>query len=231
MRGFDDSIIFFFNQFAHRWHLFDEIVVFFSNSDLMKGGVVLACLWWVWFHRSQDPRLSRSYLLTALLGSVVALIFARILAHALPLRVRPLLDPSLHFRPPAGLPDQSNWTIWSSFPSDHAALFCALLTGIWLAWRPAGIVLMFYVIIAILFPRIYIGIHYPTDILAGAALGISCVLLWSWRPLRDSWTRHVLNWFDRWPGPSYAVLFIITFQIATLFWDIRTFLYIFNVSV
>ena len=90
---------------------------------------------------------------------------------------------------------------------------------------------MFYVIFLIFFPRIYIGIHYPTDILGGAVIGVSCVLLCSWRPLRQLWTEHVLNWFDRWPGPAYALLFIITFQIATLFWDIRTFLYIFDISV
>ncbi|HEY4283571.1 MAG TPA: phosphatase PAP2 family protein [Chthoniobacterales bacterium] len=231
MREFDHSIIFFFNQFAKHWHTFDEILVFFTNSDLMKGGVVLAFFWWAWLRRSQDFKLNRSYLLSALAGAVVALFVARILAHVLPLRVRPISDPTLHFRPPAGMPDQSNWTIWSSFPSDHAALFGALLTGIWLAWRTGGIALMFYVIFLIFFPRIYIGIHYPTDILGGAAIGVSCVLLCSWKPLRQLWTEHVLNWFDRRPGPAYALLFIITFQIATLFWDIRTFLYIFDISV
>jgi undecaprenyl-diphosphatase len=231
MGGFDYSIIFFCNQFAHRWHTFDSIVVFFSNSDLMKGGVMLAGVWWAWFWRASDVRLNRSRLLSALLGAMIALVVARVLAHALPLRVRPILDPSLHFRPPFGLPDQTNWTIWSSFPSDHAALFCALLTGIWLACRPAGMVLMFYVLIAICFPRIYIGIHYPTDILAGAALGVFSVLLCCWSKVRELWTGRVLGWVDRWPAASYTLLFLVTFQIATLFWDLRTFLFIFDVSV
>jgi undecaprenyl-diphosphatase len=231
MRSFDHSIISFCNQFAQRWHTFDAIVVFFSNSDLMKGGVMLAGLWWAWFYRNSDVRITRSHLLSALLGSVVALLVARVLAHSLPIRIRPILDPSLHFRPPAAAPDQGNWTIWSSFPSDHAALFCALLTGIWLTSRRAGILFMFYVLFAICFPRIYIGIHYPTDILAGAALGVFFVLIFSWRVVRERWTGYVLNWVDRWPAASYALLFIVTFQIATLFWDIRTFLYIFDVSV
>jgi undecaprenyl-diphosphatase len=231
MSGFDHSIIVFCNQFAQRWHTFDAIVVFFSNSDLMKGGVMIAGLWWAWFLRSPDVRRNRSHLLSALIGAVVALVIARILAHALPLRIRPILDPTLHFRPPSGVPDQSNWTIWSSFPSDHAALFFALLTGIWLCSTQAGVVLMFYVVIAICLPRIYIGIHYPTDILAGGALGVFSVLLCSWQKLREAWTGHVLNWVERWPAPCYALLFLITFQIATLFWDLRTFLFIFDVSV
>jgi membrane-associated phospholipid phosphatase len=231
MREFDHAIITFFNQFAQRCPLFDSIVVFFTNSDLVKGGVILAGLWFAWFCSGPNVRNNRSYLLSALLGSLVTLALARVLAHALPLRVRPILDPSLHFRPPTGLPDQSNWTIWSSFPSDHAALFCALLTGIWLASRRAGIVLLVYVLVAICFPRIYIGIHYPSDILAGAALGVFSVLLLSWRKVRELWTNPILNWVERWPGLSYALLFLISFEIATLFWDVRTFLYIFDISV
>ena len=231
MHGFDHWIIVFVNQFAQRWPTFDSIVVFFTNSDLMKGGVMIAALWWAWFRPGPEQKTNRSYLLTALVGAVIALVAARILAHALPLRSRPILDPTLHFRVPNGAPDQSNWTIWSSFPSDHASLFFALLTGVFLAWRRGGTILLVYVIAGICLPRIYIGIHYPTDILAGAVLGAGCVLLCSFRKLRQIWTTPILNWLDRWPGPGYALLFIITFEIATLFWDIRTFLFIFDVSV
>jgi undecaprenyl-diphosphatase len=231
MSGLDHSIMFFFNQFAQRWPMFDQIVVFFSNSDLMKGGVMITGIWWAWFYQTGDPRQQRSYLLTALAGSLVALLFARILAHALPLRVRPLLDPTLHFQRPAGVPDESNWTIWSSFPSDHAALFVALLTGIWFVSRPAAIGFTIYVIIGICFPRMYVGIHYPSDVLAGAALGVASVLACCWPPIRQLWTRPLLNWLDRWPAIGYALLFFITFQIASLFWDIRTFLFIFDISV
>jgi len=231
MRELDHAIIVFCNQFAQRWHTFDSIVVFFSNSDLMKGGVMMAGLWWAWFWPTSNLRLNRSYLLSALLGAVVALFVARVLAHALPLRTRPILDPSLHFRVPFGAPDQSNWTMWSSFPSDHAALFVALLTGIWLASRRAGVILLLYVLIAISFPRIYIGIHYPTDVLAGALLGAGSVLLLSWSKIRNISTGHVLKWIERWPAFGYALLFLITFEIGTLFWDIRTFLFIFDISV
>lgn len=231
MEALDHSILLFFNQFAQRWRVFDGVVIFFSNSDLMKGGVVMGVIWWAWFYRKGDAKINRSYLLTALLGSLVALFFARFLAHVFPLRVRPILNPNLHFRPPLGLPSQSNWTIWSSFPSDHAALFCALFTGVWLVSRRGGIALMVYILIAICLPRIYVGIHYPSDVLAGAALGVFSVLLCSWSKIRKSWTEIVLNWIERWPDVGYALLFIITFQIATLFWDIRTFLYFLDISV
>src|SRR3954454_2515739 len=128
MQGFDHAIIFFCNQFAHISSSFDNTVVFFSNSDLMKGGVMFAGFYYAWFARATDVRLNRSRLLSALLGIVVALAIARYLAQALPHRQRPILNPALNFHPHYGTPDQSNWTIWSSFPSDHAALFFAVLT-------------------------------------------------------------------------------------------------------
>jgi membrane-associated phospholipid phosphatase len=231
MEALDESIVFFFNQFAQRWGTFDGIVIFLSNSDLMKGGVVMGAIWGAWFYHKGDAKINRSFLLSALLGSLIALFLARFFAHVLPLRIRPVLNPNLHFRPPTGLPSQSNWTIWSSFPSDHAALFCALLTGVWLVSRRGGVLLMVYILIAICLPRIYVGIHYPSDVLAGVALGVFSVLLCSWSKVRKIWTGVVLNWIERWPGASYTLLFLITFEIATLFWDVRTLLFFFDVSV
>jgi undecaprenyl-diphosphatase len=231
VNAFDHAIVSFLNQFARHWSMFDTIVVFFSNSDLLKGGVVISAIWWAWFYQKGEPGKIRSYLLSALLGSLIALVLARVLALALPPRIRPVLDPTLHFRSPIGLPEQSNWTIWSSFPSDHAALFFALAMGVWLTSARAGLALIGYVAICICLPRIYIGIHYPTDIVAGAGLGVLCVLLCSWRRVRELWTPPMLDWIERRPGLGYAVLFLITFQIATLFWDIRTFLFIFDISV
>ena len=90
---------------------------------------------------------------------------------------------------------------------------------------------MVYILIAICLPRIYVGIHYPSDVLAGAALGVFSVLLCSWSKVRKIWTGIVLNWIERWPGASYTLLFLITFEIATLFWDVRTLLFFFDVSV
>lgn len=62
-----------------------------------------------------------------------------------------------------------------SFPSGHTALSFASVTALWLSgegkkWRiPA---LIFASLIA--FSRMYLYVHYPTDILAGIAVGIFC---------------------------------------------------------
>jgi undecaprenyl-diphosphatase len=58
----------------------------------------------------------------------------------------------------------------SSFPSDHATLAAAIATGLCLADPPLG---RFVAVAAaaMAFDRVYLGVHYPSDVAAGLALG------------------------------------------------------------
>jgi undecaprenyl-diphosphatase len=62
------------------------------------------------------------------------------------------------------------WDVAGSFPSGHAAtsvagaVVLAYLLGRWWPWL--GLLAA-----AVAFSRVYVGVHYPLDVLAGAALG------------------------------------------------------------
>jgi undecaprenyl-diphosphatase len=72
----------------------------------------------------------------------------------------------------------------SSFPSGHMAWFFALALAIWFVNRKWGA--WYFVLSAVMgVARIYAGVHWPFDILAGAVLGILCAWFIHWL-LRDS---------------------------------------------
>ena len=88
----------------------------------------------------------------------------------LPFRERPLHSAAIDLQIPDAL-DVEALSGWSSFPSDHATLFFALAIGIGLVSRVAGRLILVHAIFVVSLPRVYLGLHYPTDIVAGAFIG------------------------------------------------------------
>jgi undecaprenyl-diphosphatase len=70
-----------------------------------------------------------------------------------------------------------------SFPSDHATGAFALAFGIWLYDRTVGTALL--VLAAVMaFARVYVGTHYPGDVIAGALMGVGVATLLYLLPTR-----------------------------------------------
>ena len=81
-----------------------------------------------------------------------------------------------------------------SFPSEHTTQAAAiyLTIGIMLSqglargWREAAIGLGILIALAVAWSRVYLGVHYPTDVTAGLVLG------WGWALLVFHWARPKL---------------------------------------
>jgi undecaprenyl-diphosphatase len=74
-----------------------------------------------------------------------------------------------------------------SFPSNLAAVVFGLALAVWLMNKRTGTWLLVMAIVAC-FARVYVGIHYPSDILGGAAFGavgatLTYFLFWALSPL------------------------------------------------
>jgi diacylglycerol kinase family enzyme/membrane-associated phospholipid phosphatase len=80
----------------------------------------------------------------------------------------------------------------SSFPSGHSASAAAFATGVALESPAvgAGVGLL---AAAVAYSRIYVGVHYPGDVIAGVALGAGAALLttrtWPLRPEGPAWAQ------------------------------------------
>ena len=213
MNSFDLSISSFINGFAHRSIRFDEFVSWLSDYNLLKGGVIIGIVWWLWF-RNEDDRRTREALLAAIIASFPALAIARVLSWLVN-RTRPLIEKRYSFRIPYG--ETAKWEGPSSFPSDHAVFFFALAMGIFFASRRAGWFAFFYISLLICLPRIFLAEHYTTDILGGAAIGIAMAWLANLPPVCKPLTSWALRWLDANPGAFYAFFLILTYQMVELF--------------
>ena len=106
-------------------------------------------------------------------------------ADLLALVVKALVDRP---RPPAVLPEADpllGGTVGASLPSGHAATSFAGAVILAILFR-RGTWALLALAVLISFSRVYVGVHYPLDLLAGAALGVAVAavpLLVTLRPL------------------------------------------------
>jgi undecaprenyl-diphosphatase len=119
----------------------------------------VALIFLVPWRRRGDERRRGAVLATA--SAALGLLLAQPIAHLVD-RPRPFMAGHAHL-----LIARSHDP---SFPSDHATGAFALAFGVWLYDRTLGGVLL--VLAALLsFARVYVGTHYPGDVIAGAVLG------------------------------------------------------------
>lgn len=215
MNGFDGYIINSLHNLSAN-STFNNLMLLLVDNDLIKGGFVVSLLWYFWFQSDWNLNIKKK-IITILISCIIAIAIGKALAEFLPFRMRPVLNPQLSFLFPFS-GEQFPWLeSHSSMPSDHAVLFFALATGIFLISKRIGILAFLYISLFVLLPRIYLGYHYPTDVLVGAGVGILMVLILSFQGICNRISTKVVELSFKYPGIFALLFFLLTFQIGTLF--------------
>lgn len=147
---------------AGQHHVLDTIAVLVANwAEPLFISIVV--LWFVvgWAH---GRVLDRQGALGALLAAGAALLINVIISHVWD-RARPFVaHPGTVHVLLAHSQD-------ASFPSDHAAAAFAIAAVLLAAYRPLGVTACAFAVL-VSYARVYVGDHYPGDVLAGAVIGL-----------------------------------------------------------
>lgn len=143
------------NGLAGQSAVLDAIMVGSAKYLPVVFALVLVALWLTW-----KPQNQRGAFLAGA-SALIALGVGQLVGYAFP-RPRPYLAHSVNM-----LVSRS---VDTSFPSDHATLGFAVAVMVWQYNRRVGACLLILAFV-LAFSRVYVGAHYPSDVLGGAVLG------------------------------------------------------------
>ncbi len=159
----DWTLLSLLNSLAGRSAIVDLVVRLLVNDYAITTALVVVPFG-LWFSGATSQERERNQ--RGALSAVASIFIANLFVKALNLvyyRPRPFASHDLHllFYHPSD----------SSFPSNPTSVGFCIATAVWLSNRSAGRAL--YVLAALLgLARVISGVHYPTDVLGGALIGI-----------------------------------------------------------
>lgn len=150
------------NGWAGHNHLLDGLGIVLAKYAPEIWAVIFLLMWF-WPPLKQTR--SRRAVVYAVVAGVVALIINVIISHAAPYRPRPFaIDPHGVHLLVSHPPD-------TSFPSDHVAGSFGFAVGLFFAGATDGF-LAVGLALAVAVARVFVGVHWPTDVIMGGVVGI-----------------------------------------------------------
>jgi undecaprenyl-diphosphatase len=202
--------------------LIDHVIKSITSNRLLGGGAFVAPYWYYWFRKEDQAaeRLAiRRKIGLGLFGGLGAIVICRTLAMLLPFRQRPMYDTASGFIGSLGGADMY-LEKWSAFPSDTAAFTIALALGVHRFAPRLTAPLAAYAVLAGAIVRVYFGIHYPSDVLAGLLIGAVAAFAVD-NPLSINVIDSGLGWEKRSPGLFYLVAILATAEMTVMFDNVR----------
>ena len=170
LNTFDLGIYHLINGLAGHNRIVDAVMVFFAK-DALEIYAVLFVL--AWFTLPKRDIQNRHALVVAGFSGILALVVSVVISHIW-FRPRPFV-----MLPTSSYTELISHNLDASFPSDHTSGsfgFAAASWGKSQRWIRYSFTM---IAILVMFARVFVGVHYPTDVLAGLVVGIvSSRIVW-----------------------------------------------------
>jgi undecaprenyl-diphosphatase len=214
LAGLDVAIYRALNGLCGTSHFLDRL---FYHSEPLRGVLFMGMFGLLWFRQDKTQTRTRETLFLTIPAVVLALVLNRTISTLLPFRLRPMY--AIGANPPS-----FEWAFdlehWSSFPSDNASYLFAIATSFWLVSRPLGILFGLFSAFVVT-GRVYLGIHYPSDILAGALLGVVSALVVNHVAVRRRLAAPLLAFEPHMPSYFYGLLLFVLAEVVSGFQNTR----------
>ena len=168
------SILHTLNDFLFRHDAVEDPLLFYIN---VSEALFVAALVLLFLFGNGPRRAWRRTAVAAGLGAGLALAVGKVMSELVD-RARPFVQD------PHGVHLFSAHAADPGFPSDHATGAFAVAMAIWLRNRRWGTVALLAAALLSV-GRVAIGVHFPSDVVAGAVLGCAAALLLFVRPARE----------------------------------------------
>lgn len=223
--GLDLEIVQYFNSFCGQSIFWDTLGLVFLSTDALRTAILVAVTMGIWeYGRLKNHKESNTRVLKILFSIILTLGIIEIL-NALINSPRPIVSFPELIRIPILHSDTK--TLWvdswvrnvkhGSFPSDTVALISAIACGIFLWNRTIGIIAFLFVFCAGVLPRLYFGLHYPSDMILGIIISATSAFIIEKVNFFTKLCRSVLKIEEKFPFGFGVIGFYVAYIIADKF--------------
>ncbi|MCR8983055.1 undecaprenyl-diphosphatase [Brevibacillus laterosporus] len=170
------------NDLGKQYAALNPGVVFIAEYMVYFLGLGLVVYWFTRNHRNRMMVIQAviTFILAEILGKLAGFFYS-------------------HYQPFAVLQDVNQLVehaIDNSFPSDHSILFFSICASFWLMRKKEG---WLWLVLAVFvgLSRVWVGVHYPVDVITGALLGFISALFVYWAVPKVSFIQQILALYEK----------------------------------
>ena len=227
--GLDIETVQYFNSFCGQSLFWDTLGLVFLSTDALRTAILVSIVMGIWeYGRFKNHKESNIRVIKILFSIILTLGIIEIL-NALIDSPRPIVSfPDLIQTPLLHSDTKILWTeSWvrnvkhGSFPSDTVALISSIACGIFLWNRLIGSIAFLFVICVGVLPRLYFGLHYPSDMILGIIIAAMSVFIIEKISLFTNLSKTILKIEEQFPLAFGIIGFYTAYIIADKFMLLR----------